>query len=275
MSETTRPLIFVALLVKQKEALLEAWLKSVSEWDYPKDRMVLYVRSNNNTDRTEPILREWVERVRGDYFRVIEDYSDVGVAGKGVERFGVHEWNAERFSVLGAIRNESVRVAAEIGADYYFVCDVDNFLLPWTLSSLVEVSAGAGGAVVSPMLKNAWVAEEKGGGGEGYSNFHNVVDGGGYFQDNPEYWSIWDRRVRGLLEIDLVHCTYLIPRSVLISGAVQYVDGSGRHEYVVFSEGLRRAGVRQILDNRRPYGVLTLTENLSAVERYLTDGEEL
>jgi hypothetical protein len=35
-----------------------------------------------------------------------------------------------------------------------------------------------------------------------------------------------------------------------------YLDGSGRHEFVVFSDSARRAGIPQYIDNRQIYGYL-------------------
>ena len=115
-SMTTEPLVFVAILAKQKETMLPAWLDSLSKWDYPKDRMILYVRSNNNTDDTEQILRDWCNENAKWYRHVVEDYSDLDVA---VENFGVHEWNATRFKALGAIRETSINAAWQADADFY------------------------------------------------------------------------------------------------------------------------------------------------------------
>ena len=251
----TMPTVFVAVLAKQKEIVLSKWLESLYALDYPKNRIILYVRSNNNTDATESILRGWVAEHGKEYLAVYEVYNDVDVP---VEKYDVHEWNEERFSVLAKIRDESIRKAISLQTDYYFVVDVDNFILPHTLKSLV----GWGVGVVAPMLKCVDPESPM------YSNYHNVVDPGGYFQDNPEYYAIWDRKIRGLLDIDLVHCTYLIRRDVL--PLVSYSDGSGRYEYVIFSDNLRKQKIPQYLDNSQEYGVLTLREDIQAVGDYLT-----
>jgi hypothetical protein len=249
----TMPIVFVAVLAKQKEIVLPYWLECLEALDYPKKRIVLYVRSNNNTDATESILRGWIAEHGGEYLAVYEIYGDVDVP---VEKYGVHEWNEERFSVLAKIRQESISMAIALQVDYYFVVDVDNFILPHTLKSLVGWNVG----VVAPMLKCVDPGSSM------YSNYHNVVDGGGYFQDNPEYYAIWDRKIKGLLDIDLVHCTYLIRRDILPS--VSYIDDSGRYEYVIFSDNLRTKKIPQYLDNSQEYGVLTLREDIQAVRDF-------
>lgn len=247
------PIVFVAILAKQKEIVLPYWLECLYALDYPKDRIVLYVRSNNNTDATESILRGWIAKHGKEYRDVYEVYDDVDVP---VEKYGVHEWNEERFSVLARIRQDSIELAQELGTAFYFVCDVDNFILPHTLKSLVQWNVG----VVAPMLTCVDTRSSM------YSNYHNVVDGAGYFQDNPAYYEIHSRRVRGLLDIDLVHCTYLIRRDVLPS--VSYLDDSGRYEYVIFSDNLRTKKIPQYLDNSQEYGVLTLQEDIQAVRDF-------
>lgn len=55
-----------------------------------------------------------------------------------------------------------------------------------------------------------------------------------------------------------MHCTYLVRREVL--DRVCYDDGSGRYEYVIFSDSLRKSGIPQYIDNRRIYGKLTFSD---------------
>src|SRR5439155_3364960 len=52
------PRVLVAILAKQKEPALPLYLDCIEALDYPKSSIVLYIRTNNNTDRTEQILRE-------------------------------------------------------------------------------------------------------------------------------------------------------------------------------------------------------------------------
>jgi hypothetical protein len=52
---------------------------------------------------------------------------------------------------------------------------------------------------------------------------------------------------------------------------LRYEDGSGRYEYVVFSESARKARIPQYLDNREIYGYLSLDESSVASERLMAD----
>ena len=71
------PRVLIAILAKQKAPALPLYLECIEALDYPKSSIVLYIRTNNNTDRTEEILREWVERVGHLYAAVEFDASDV------------------------------------------------------------------------------------------------------------------------------------------------------------------------------------------------------
>lgn len=190
--ETPRPLrsridnpprVLISILAKQKEAALPLYLKCIESLDYPKDRIVLYVRTNNNRDNTKNILESWVARVRSQYAGVEMDARDVTPA---VEKYGVHEWNPTRFAVLAEIRNTSLKKTLEHNCDFYFVCDVDNFIRPCTLSELVALNL----PIVAPFLRSADPRRF-------YSNFHAEIDGAGYYADCDQYYWIANQWVRG------------------------------------------------------------------------------
>ena len=232
------PKVMLAILAKQKEQMLPLYLECIETLDYPKSSIVLYVRTNNNTDGTERILREWVERVSHVYAAVEFDAEDVA---DQVQQFDVHEWNSIRFRVLGRIRNVSLRRALEHECDFYFVTDVDNFIRPCTLRELVALNL----PIVAPLLRSLEP-------GRYYSNYHAEVDANGYYRDCDQYQWILNRWIRGIVEVPVVHTTYLIRADVIPD--LSYEDVTDRHEYVVFSDNARKSGVPQYLDNRQVYG---------------------
>ncbi len=235
------PRVLVAILAKQQEKMLRFYLLCIEALDYPKSSIVLHIRTNNNTDRTAEILRDWVARVGDRYARVEFDASDVP---EPVEQFGVHEWNAMRFAVLGRLRRESMRRALQNGCEYYFVSDVDNFIRPNTLKELIAAKL----PIVAPLLRctSARMA---------YSNFHEQVDTSGYFAESDAYYWLLEQRVKGLCQVAVVHSTYLVRSDVI--PLLSYDDASRRNDYVVFSESARKNAVPQYLDTREVYGYLT------------------
>jgi glycosyltransferase involved in cell wall biosynthesis len=246
----TYPRVLIAILAKQKEKALPLFLRCIEELDYAKSSIVLYVRTNNNTDRTEQILRDWIERV-GPCYAAVE--FDAAPVEEPVETFGQHEWNATRFRVLGDIRNTSLSKTSERACDFYFVCDVDNFIRPCTLRELVALKL----PIVAPLLR---VTDPNG----HYSNFFAEIDPNGFYGHCDQYGWILERRVHGVFEVPLVHCTYLIRADVI--PRLSYLDGSNRYEFVVFSDTARKAGIQQYIDNRQLYGYLTFDAESDAAK---------
>lgn len=240
--------MLIAILAKQKEPFLPLYLRCLEKLDYPKSSIFLYVRTNNNTDRTEQLLRNWLSRVGSLYGGVEFDAQNVP---EPVEQFGAHEWNAMRFRVLGRLRGESLRKTVEHNCQFYFVADADNFIRPETLKELVAVNL----PIVAPLLRMTLPNDP-------YSNFHAAVDGNGYYKEVPHYHVLLHRRIRGLIEVPLVHCTYLVRADVI--SRLAYQDQTERHEYIVFSDVARAQGIPQYLDNRSVYGRILFDNTGSA-----------
>ena len=252
---TATPRIMMAILVKQKAKALPLYLRCLEALDYPKSEIVLYVRTNNNTDETESILRDWIARVGGLYAAVEFDTADVAAP---VEAFAEHEWNAMRFRVLGHIRNVSLRRALEHDCRFYFVADADNFIRASTLRELVALNL----PIVAPLLRSIHA-------GTYYANYHAEIDANGYYKNCDQYHWLLNGYIRGVAEVPVVHCTYLIRSDVLID--LTYQDATERHEYVIFSDSARKANIPQYLDNRQTYGYITFGADDS---HHVTDGIE-
>jgi hypothetical protein len=237
-------MVTIAILAKDKAHVLPLYLKQIENQTYPASKIKLYIRTNNNNDDTAEILEQWIEKVNGKYSEIHYDSSDVA---ERVQEYSPHEWNYIRFKVVGRIRQESVDWAKEKGT-HYFVADCDNLIVPETIEELVET----GLPVVAPMLRNGdepW---------HPYSNYHLVTDENGYYKEVSLYHDILHRKIKGLIEVEVVHCTYFIRHGVL--QFVNYDDDSGRFEYVIFSDVLRKWGIPQYLDNRRNYGKITFAD---------------
>lgn len=232
--------ILVAILAKQMAEALPLYLDCLDKMDYPKSKIVLYIRTNNNTDETERLLREWLEQNGKSYAAVEFDFSDVR---EQVQQYELHEWNATRFKVLGHIRAESLQRTIHHGCHFYFTADVDNFLRSNTLRELVQLNL----PIVAPFLRSI----EK---GSYYSNYHAAVDERGYYSHCDQYDWILNRWIRGIIEMPVVHCTYLVRADVI--PFLTYQDETDRHEYVIFSDSARRNDVVQYLDNRQIYGYM-------------------
>jgi Glycosyl transferases group 1 len=124
---------------------------------------------------------------------------------------------------------------------HYFWSDQNVILHPHTLKRLYTIRL----EVIAPMLVYDGT----------YSNFHADVDHNGYFRHSDVYSQIAKRQIKGIFNVPVVNGCYLIDRDCL--KYVAYDDGSGRHDYVVFSDTLRRNRVPQYIDNTFNYGIMS------------------
>lgn len=235
--------VTIAILAKDKEHTLNEYLSCIEKQTWPKDRTYLYVRTNNNNDNTAFILKEWLAKVQNQYLEVYFDDSDVV---EKVENYKPHEWNYIRFKVLGKIRQDSVNWAHE-KKSHYFVADCDNFIKPYVIETLIRSNL----PIVAPFLRAGTYSY--------YSNYHAAVDAAGYFLSSPLYFSIFNQDIKGLFQVPVVHCTYLVRYEV--QDKICYEDESYRYEYVIFSHSARKKNIPQYMDNREVYGRITFADD--------------
>lgn len=238
-----KELIVLAILAKDKAHCLPLYLKSISDQTYPKKKIAIWIRSNNNNDNTIEILKKWVKENKKLYHSIKADYTDVE---EQVQEFEPHDWNPVRFQVMGKIRNDSIEYAKHMKA-HYMVIDCDNFVLPHVIETLYDSNL----PVVAPMLRR----EVSG----AYANYHYLVNEYGYYMDHPIYYSILSRELKGLIQVPVVKSTYLIRSRYLEH--VKYLDETDRYNYVIFSDVLRQNDIPQYLDNREDHGYLTFAVN--------------
>ncbi|NGX45427.1 MAG: hypothetical protein K940chlam2_00581 [Chlamydiae bacterium] len=248
--------VTVAILAKDKAQSLPLYLKCLEKQTWPKEKTYLYIRTNNNSDETASLLEEWIKKIGHRYAKVHYDDSSIDHA---LEAYKQHEWNTFRFKILAKIRQESVDWA-RAKQSHYFVADCDNFIIPETIERLVKTEL----PIVAPFLRTIQPSP--------YSNFHAAVDENGYFANSNLYTDLLGQTIKGLVEVPVVHCTYLIRNDVL--DKIAYDDESGRYEYVIFSDTARKEKIPQYLDNRKVYGRITFAETVEEFENeYL--GSEL
>jgi glycosyltransferase involved in cell wall biosynthesis len=190
--------VVLAILAKDKAHCLPRYLACIEGQTWPKSRTHLFVRTNNNTDDTAALLADWISRVKPLYASVVFDTSDVP---EPVQKYAQHEWNVERFKVLGEIREASIRHAQSLGS-HYMVVDVDNFVAANTIEQMVHTHL----PVIGPLLQRP---------GFLYANYHNECTANGYHKPNEKYNTILNRDIKGLIAVDVIHCTYLIRREAL------------------------------------------------------------
>jgi len=232
--------VLIAILARNKAHVLDRYLRCIERLDYDKKRIVIYINTNNNEDATKELLQDWA-RKNGERYRLVvfEDHEIQGLSSTDP-----HEWTAERFKVLGKIRNKSMQKAREHDCDYYFVVDCDNFITPCTLKELVNKEK----PIIAPMLRSVPELVDC------YSNYFCGVTDNGYYADHPDYFKILYRSMIGTFKVPVVHCTYLIDSKYI--DKLTYVDETSDFEFVIFSRGARKNSVEQYICNERDFGSL-------------------
>ncbi len=232
--------VMIAILARNKAHVLPTYLKCIENLDYDKKLLSIYINTNDNEDDTAELLAAWVSKNKELYQAVEMEHYQV----PGHPQARPHEWTSARFKILGSIRNKSLTKTAELGCDYYFVVDCDNFIAPCTLKELISKDK----PVIAPLLKA--IPEV----GDCYSNYFCAVNEHGYYANDPDYLKILHRVVRGTFKVPVVHCTYLIKSDCLEN--LGYVDDTLDYEFVIFSKKARVNGVGQYICNEKTFGTL-------------------
>lgn len=230
--------VVIAILVKDKEATLPTFITCLLNQTFPKERTRLYIRTNDNKDKSEEILSEFINEYGSKYKSVFYDNTSVS---EELKNYKAHEWNWKRFKIIGEIRQQSVKYALE-HESHYFVIDIDNFIVPSTLDDMLAVSSLG---IIAPMLVTKTA----------YSNYHSSIDKNGYLLSDDLYSKILNKKIKGCIQVPVVHCTYFIANNIL--DKISYDDDSYRYEYVIFSDVLRKQNIPQYIDNRKNYGCIT------------------
>ena len=236
--------ILIAILAKDKAPCLPFYLQCIYNQKYDKKKLHLYIRTNDNNDNSAELLMDFIGKHGKEYGSVYYDDSSLSPV---LKQMAHRDWNRHRFEILGQIRQDSIDYAKKYGW-HYFVADCDNFVTPNTLNDMIIHKKLK---VFGPMLPTK----------TGYSNYHYAVDNDGYYAHHDNYMKLLHKQIVGAHEVAVIHCTYFINNDTLKD--ISYNDGTGRHEYVIFSDVLRKKNIKQYLLNDKFYGILTwhLDEN--------------
>jgi hypothetical protein len=234
--------VVVTILAKNKEYCLHFYLNCIYNLDFDKKKIHLYIRTNDNTDNTINILKNFIEKYKDEYKSVYYDDTSINTE---LSTYKEHEWNCVRFKILACIRQKSIDYAINLGC-HYFIIDCDNFI---TKNTLIDLYQDKEKGILSPLLISNTC----------YANFHYEATETGYFKENENYHKVLNHTLNGLIKVDVVHCTYFIDNQFL--QYVNYDDESYRYEYVIFSDVMRKANIPQYIINNKFYGFLVLCDS--------------
>jgi SAM-dependent methyltransferase len=191
------------------------------------------------------LLSIYNQSINKSDIHLFADISKIGAKGSEVFHNFMAEHRSEYKSVIVndqptiGVRQRSIRYCETNLTDYFWI-DQNVIIHPNTLRRLHDLNL----EVVAPMLVYDGL----------FSNFHAYVDDGGYYKSGDNYQKIVRRELNGVINVPVVNSCYLIRNECL--KYVEYDDHSGRLEYVIFSDVLRKKGIPQYIDNTRNYGIM-------------------
>uniref|UniRef100_H2YSF8 Glycosyl transferase family 25 domain-containing protein n=1 Tax=Ciona savignyi TaxID=51511 RepID=H2YSF8_CIOSA len=189
------PTVFVPIFVRNKAHALPYFLNCLSNLDYPKSRMSLWIVTDHNSDNSTEILEKWVESVKGEYHELVLEKPETEWFYEN--QTSNLDWPKERHIHMLQLRQAGLVKAREKWSDYVLYIDADNMLVnPYTLQQLISKDV----AIVAPMLTTI----------ASYSNFWAAQDENGYYERADNYFTIRNRVEQGLFEVPMVHSTFLV-----------------------------------------------------------------
>jgi len=249
------PSVFVSVLVRNKAHTLPYFLSLLEGLDYPKERIIVHIRSDMNEDSSLQILQSWVERMSEEkqYHDIITDF--VECHAEDCNRLPSVAWTEERFEYIIGLRQKALELARFSLADFFFPIDADVFLTnPETLNHLITTSTANSRLVLAPMLPSTGL----------YSNFWAGMTDSYYYARTEEYRQILDRKKIGVHSVPMVHSCLLANLRLEESDLLAYSPSKVKEypgpvdDMIVFALSATLNNNQIFVDNTHYYGVIML-----------------
>ncbi|XP_029658681.1 glycosyltransferase 25 family member [Formica exsecta] len=188
------PTVLIAILVRNKAHTLPYFLSLLERQDYPKKRICLWIRSDNNVDRSIEILNKWISLEGEKYHSLNVQLNATSTRFEDERTFA--NWSPRRFAHVIDLREQALNHARQIWADFIWMLDADVFL---TNSSTIRDLVFKGYTVVAPLLRSDGL----------YSNFWAGMREY-YYMRTDLYEPILLREKTGCHNVPMVHSAVLI-----------------------------------------------------------------
>ncbi|KAI9587920.1 glycosyltransferase 25 family member [Glossina fuscipes] len=187
--------IMVVILVRNKAHVLPIFLTYFEQLDYPKERIALWIRSDHNFDNSIEILEAWLQVVQSEYHSVNVEFDNT--KHQHENESSSFDWPRTRFEHVIKLKEEALKYALKIWADYIFYLDADVLLTsPATLRNLVNLKL----PLVAPMLLSESL----------YSNFWCGMSSTYYYIRTDDYIKIYNVKEEGIFKVMMIHSAVLV-----------------------------------------------------------------
>ncbi|KAB7504513.1 Glycosyltransferase 25 family member [Armadillidium nasatum] len=244
-------LVEVVLLVRNKNHLLPLFFRFFENLNYPKKNLALFIRSDHNKDETILGLENWLSKNEHKYHSVNKKL-DIFPSFYEDAILKDNLWNSERMSHLIHLKEEGLKEATKINADFVWFIDADTFHTnQYVLRHLIKQNK----TVIAPLLKSTKLL----------SNFWGGMKSNYYYERTDEYMDIVLDKKRGVFSVPLVFGSILInlshPNSKKLSFQQQrliFHPNSPDVDMINFALTAKENNIQLYVINRHEYGYMLL-----------------
>ncbi|CAL1680358.1 unnamed protein product [Lasius platythorax] len=247
------PTVLIAILVRNKAHTLPYFLSLLERQDYPKKRICLWIRSDNNVDRSIEILNKWISLEGEKYHSLNVQLNATSTRFEDERTFA--DWSPRRFAHVIDLREQALNYAREIWADFIWMLDADVFL---TNSSTLHDLVLKEQTVVAPLLRSDGM----------YSNFWAGMTAEYYYVRTDLYEPILFREKTGCHNVPMVHSAVLVDLRRFDSDRLTYkaekliAYNGPEDDIITFAVGANKSDVPLFVCNDEIYGfVMVPLEN--------------
>ncbi|XP_026474672.1 glycosyltransferase 25 family member [Ctenocephalides felis] len=241
------PSVLIVTLIRNKGHTLPYFFSLLESLNYPKDRISLWIRSDNNIDHSLEITKLFLDKISEQYHSVDYEYTTKKLFSSNEDNNVISKWSEERFKHVIKLKEEALGKARKMWADYVFFLDADVFLTnPDTLLNLIAENE----IVISPMLKSDGM----------YSNFWCGMTADYYYKRTEEYKPILYRENLGKHQVPMIHSAVLINLNRVLSDKLTFnPDNLKKYsgpvdDIITFAYAANVSGIPLIVSNKEPFG---------------------
>ena len=246
-SEQTEPTAMIVMLIRNKEPYLPYTLTQLSELDYPKKKLSLWLRSDHNEDRSLQLVELWL-REYGDEYHDVDAVLNSTSPERRADETSAVDLSDSRYTAMIAMKEEALLKARRLEVDFVWFLDADVFLYDKSiLRKLIEL----GKPLVAPMLES----------NGRYSNFWAGMSDSFYYQRTDRYNVIYDRKEKDCFGVPMIHSCVLLDLRNKLSKSLTFVKsklttpiGPDVDDIITFALSAQQAVLEMYVCNQEEHG---------------------
>ncbi|KAF1765200.1 hypothetical protein GCK72_005152 [Caenorhabditis remanei] len=228
------PVIALNLFISKPIPFIEEVLQKVSEFDYPKNKIALYIY--NNQPFSIKNIQDFLKEHGKSYYtkRVINGVTEIG----------------EREA-----RNEAIEWDKQRNVEYGFFMDADAYFTDSKIvKDLVHHSKTYDVGIIAPMVGQP---------GKLFTNFWGAIAANGYYARSEDYMAIVKGNRVGYWNVPFITSAVLLNKEKLIAMKDSFSYNKNLDPDMSMCQFARDHGHFMYIDNEKSYGYLIVSDEFS------------